>query len=163
MSLTELREQIGTADLGGLTDLGHLTARQVRRIACDAKITPMVLDGDSLPLDVGRAKRTAPPGIRRALTYRDSGCAFPTCDRPPQWTDAHHVTHWVDGGPTELANMTLLCRRHHTLVHHSDWQVRIRDGLPEFIPPGFIDPARKPRRNQLHGVRSPLRRRCLTG
>jgi hypothetical protein len=59
--------------------------------------------------------------------------------------------------------MTLLCRRHHTLVHHSDWQVRIRDGLPEFIPPGFIDPDRKPRRNQLHGVRSPLRRRCLTG
>jgi hypothetical protein len=163
MSLHELRDQIGRADLGGLANRATLTAGQARRIACDAKITPMVLDGDSVPLDVGRTKRTAPPGIRRALTYRDGGCAFPTCNRPPQWTDAHHVTHWVDGGPTTLANMTLLCRRHHTLVHSSTWEVRIRDGLPEFLPPEFIDPERAPRRNQLHGARSPLRRHCLTG
>jgi hypothetical protein len=122
----------------------------------------MVLDGDSLPLDVGRAKRTAPPGIRRALTFRDGGCSFPTCTRPAPWTDAHHVRHWVDGGDTSLDNMVLLCRRHHTLIHHSEWEVRIRDRLPEFRPPGFVDPQRRPRRNTLHGVRSPLRKRCLT-
>jgi hypothetical protein len=59
--------------------------------------------------------------------------------------------------------MVLLCRRHHTLIHHSDWEVRIRDQIPEFVPPVFIDPERTPRRNRLHGVRSPLRKRCLTG
>ena len=160
ISLNELREEVGRAQLG---DLGTLSARQVRRIACDAKIIPLVLDGDSQPLDVGRAKRTAPPGVRRALVWRDAGCSFPTCDRPAQWTDAHHVVSWLDGGPTAVANMTLLCRRHHSLVHHSDWEVRIRDQLPEFLPPAFIDPDRKPRRNTLHGVRSPLRKRCLTG
>jgi hypothetical protein len=57
--------------------------------------------------------------------------------------------------------MVLLCRRHHTLIHHSDWEVWIRDRLPEFIPPSFIDAERKPRRNRLHGARSPLRKRCL--
>jgi hypothetical protein len=163
MSLDELRAGIGHAQLGGLAELGGLSARQVRRIACDAKVVPMVLDGESQPLDVGRAKRTAPPGVRKALVWWDGGCAFPTCARPAEWTDAHHVRHWVDGGPTSVANMTLLCRRHHTLVHQSDWEVRIRDGIPEFIPPGFVDPDRAPRRNALHGVRSPLRKKCLTG
>ena len=95
------------------------------------------------------AKRTAPPGIRRALVWRDGGCAFPTCDRAAPWTDSHHVKHWADGGETSLANMVLLCRRHHTLIHQSDWEVRIRDRLPEFLPPTFIDPDRKPRRNTL--------------
>ncbi|HJP80152.1 MAG TPA: DUF222 domain-containing protein [Pseudonocardiaceae bacterium] len=158
ISLDSLRDQVGTGDLGGLADLGTLTARQVRRIACDAKVLPMVLDADSQPLDVGRSKRTAPSGIRRGLVWRDGGCAFPTCDKPAPWTDAHHVKHWVDGGPTSLTNMVLLCRRHHTLIHQGEWEVRIRDRLPEFLPPAFIDPARKPRRNRLHGVPSPLRR-----
>ena len=31
--------------------------------------------------------------------------------------DAHHITHWGDGGSTSLDNLMLLCRRHHTLVH----------------------------------------------
>jgi hypothetical protein len=166
MSLEDLRTEVGRAQLG---DLGSLTAGVVRRIACDAKVTPMVLDGDSQPLDVGRAKRTAPPGIRKALVWRDGGCAFPGCDRPSAWTDSHHVISWLDGGPTTLANMTLLCRRHHVLIHRSEWEIRMRQGFPEFLPPGFIDPARSPRRNTLHGVRSPLRLRkrvrkhCLTG
>jgi hypothetical protein len=163
ISLRALREQVGAAELGGLADLGRLSARQLRRIACDAKVLPMVLDADSQPLDVGRAKRTAPAGLRRGLVWRDGGCAFPTCDKPAPWTDAHHVRHWVDGGATSLANMVLLCRRHHTLIHHGEWEVRIRDGLPEFLPPPFLDPERKPRRNRLHGVRSPLRKKCLTG
>ena len=159
ISLNELRDQVGRAQLG---DLGTLSARQARRIACDAKVLPMVLDGDSQPLDVGRAKRTAPAGIRRALVWRDGGCAYPSCDRRAQWCDSHHVVSWVDGGPTSVDNMVLLCRRHHTLVHQSQWEVRIRDRLPEFLPPAFIDPERVPRRNVLHGVRSPLRKRCLT-
>ena len=163
MSLEQLREQVGRAQLGGMAELGSLTARQVRRLACDATIIPAVLDSDSQPLDVGRSNRTAPPGIRRALVLRDGGCAFPTCERPAPWTDAHHVVHWANGGPTSLANMVLLCKRHHTLLHHSDWEVRMSEGLPEFLPPAFIDRERKPRRNILHGIRSPLRKSCLTG
>jgi hypothetical protein len=36
---------------------------------------------------------------------------------PAAWADAHHLVHWADGGPTDLANAALLCGRHHTVVH----------------------------------------------
>ncbi|MFC5948854.1 hypothetical protein ACFQH9_11255 [Pseudonocardia lutea] len=35
---------------------------------------------------------------------------------------------------------------HHRQIHTTDWAVRLRDGLPEFIPPPWIDPERRPRR-----------------
>jgi hypothetical protein len=77
----------------------------------------MVLAGDGQPLDVGRAVRTVPSAIRRALDVRDAGCTWKGCDLPPAWCDAHHIEHWADGGPTSLANLRLLCRRHHVAVH----------------------------------------------
>ena len=92
MSLNDLRDQIGNAHIAGATDLGTLNARQARRIACDATVVPLVLDSASQPLDVGRAKRTAPPGIRRALVWRDGGCAFPACDRSAPWSNTSFVT-----------------------------------------------------------------------
>jgi hypothetical protein len=98
----------------------------VRRLACDASLVRVVLDADSQPLDVGRRSRTVPAAIRTALVVRDGGCVFPGCDRPPPWTDAHHVLHWADGGPTSLDNLILLCRRHHRTVHEGHWQI-LRD------------------------------------
>jgi hypothetical protein len=105
-----------------------------------------VLGGDGQPLDVGRISYTTTLAIRRALTARDQGCAFPGCDRPPGWTDAHHIVHWADGGRTSVDNMVLLCGAHHRAVHHDDWVVRIAgNGLPEFIPPRWSDPSQAPR------------------
>src|SRR6266581_6818439 len=118
-----------------------------RRLACDAQVIPMVLGSRSEVLDVGRTTRTIPTAIRRALVQRDTGCAFPGCDRRAGWTDAHHVQSWADGGPTSLDNLVLLCRMHHTLTHRSQWRVRIRDGVPEFVPPKAIDPDQTPRVN----------------
>lgn len=89
----------------------------VRRIACDASVVRVVLDPAGQPLDVGRRTRVVPPAIRTALTVRDRGCTYPGCDRGPQWTDAHHVRHWADGGSTSLENLVLLCRHHHRTVH----------------------------------------------
>ncbi len=99
-------------------DGSTLPASAVRRLACDAKIIPMVLGADSLPLDIGRTSRTVPPQIRIALNHRDKHCQAPGCDRPASWCDAHHVIHWIDGGKTALVNLILLCRRHHSM-HHS--------------------------------------------
>ena len=64
-----------------------------------------------------------PPPLRRALVVRDDGCRYPGCNRPPGWCDAHHVTHWVDGGPTAVDNLVLLCDRHHHVVHEPGWQL----------------------------------------
>ncbi|MEU4620912.1 DUF222 domain-containing protein [Actinoplanes sp. NPDC023801] len=107
------------AKLGtGLLDNGEpLSAGTIRRLGCDARVLPVVLDGDSQILDAGRTRRTATGTMRRALNARDRGCAFPGCDRPPRWCEAHHIVSWADGGPTDLSNLVLLCGFHHRLIH----------------------------------------------
>lgn len=131
-----------TGCLPGMADNGEpLSAAAVRRLACDAGVLPVVLDGQGRPLDVGRSRRTVPTAIFRALAVRDGGCAFPGCDRPTAWCDAHHVLFWSQGGRTALDNLVLLCARHHTVVHHDGWQVSIgADGHPVFRPPRWVDP-----------------------
>ncbi|MPZ71227.1 MAG: DUF222 domain-containing protein, partial [Actinobacteria bacterium] len=94
-----------------------------RRVGCDAAVSRMIFSGNSEPLDVGRRTRVVPAAMRRALVARDRGCCFPGCDRPARWTDAHHIIHWSKGGPTKLANLVLLCRRHHRKVHEGRWRV----------------------------------------
>ncbi|WP_370453079.1 HNH endonuclease signature motif containing protein [Micromonospora sp. A202] len=100
---------------------------------------------------MGRQRRLVSGPLRRALVLRDRGCAFPGCDRPPRWCDAHHIHHWADGGSTSLTNPVLLCAHHHRHVHRGEWTVRLGgDGRPEFVPPAWLDPDRLPRRNQYH-------------
>jgi hypothetical protein len=60
---------------------------------------------------------------RAALVVRDGGCAVAGCDRPPAWCEAHHLRHWLHGGPTDLANLALVCRAHHRAVHEGGWQL----------------------------------------
>jgi hypothetical protein len=138
----------GRATLG---DLGTISAAEARIHACDCKLIPVVLGTQSEPLDLGRHHRLISAPLRRALYLRDRGCAFPGCHRPPRHCQGHHIRHWADGGPTELGNLVLMCAHHHRLLRRSGWQVRIAaDGLPEFLPPVFLDQRRKPRRNNLH-------------
>jgi len=127
-----------------------LSASAVRRLACDADLTPMVLGSASEILDVGRTQRLVTTGIWKALVARDQHCTFPGCRRPPIACDAHHITHWLDGGDTSLTNMALLCRAHHTMIHNTPWQIRINqaDHRPEFIPPIRLDPEQKPVRER---------------
>ena len=141
-----LRTGLGLATL----DYGtHISAAEARRWACDAKIIPVVLGGQSEPLDVGRAMRTVSLAIRRALVARDRGCAFPGCDRPPGMCQAHHALHWIDDGESNVENCVLLCETHHRHVHRTGWEVLIHPGHVEFIPPAIIDPNRTPLRNPL--------------
>jgi hypothetical protein len=130
---------------------GRLSPAQVRQLACDAKVIPAVLGGDGQVLDLGRSRRLITGALRRALEVRDRGCAFPGCDRPPRWCDGHHIHPWVDGGPTSLDNSVLLCGFHHRVIHRGHWIVRLGgNGLPEFIPPAYVDPQQRPRRNLYH-------------
>ncbi|MER7860780.1 DUF222 domain-containing protein [Amycolatopsis japonica] len=150
VGLDALKTGLGTACLDFV---GRITAREARLAACDCLMIPVVLSAAGEPLDVGRMKRFVTPGQRRALNIRDGGCAFPGCHRAPKHCHAHHIRHWADGGPTDLRNLVLLCSFHHRLIHHGDWQVRMAPGgIPEFVPPQYLDPLQVPRRNTLHRV-----------
>ncbi|WP_214366557.1 HNH endonuclease signature motif containing protein [Pseudonocardia sp. H11422] len=148
--LTVLENRLGMGLLGFAdgTLAGTIAAEDARRLACDAHVACVVIGGRGELLDIGRNSRVVPRGLRRALAQRDGGCAFPGCECPPQWTDAHHVVHWADGGVTALHNLVLLCPRHHTTLHSSEWEVTITDGFPLFHPPPWVSGG--PRRNPLH-------------
>jgi hypothetical protein len=127
-----------------------LSPEAARRLACDCDITPIVLGAINEPLNAGRTKRLVTGEIRKALIARDKGCAMKGCCRPARWTRAHHVIHWADGGETSVDNCVLLCDFHHRQIHHGDWKVRMNNGIPEFIPPKYVDFEQKPIRNTYH-------------
>jgi hypothetical protein len=146
MSLDSLQQRLSENTPGVLDNTGQpLSITQIRRLACDCHVLPMVLGSDSQPLDVGREERTAPPHIRAALLVRDGHCAFPECDQPPGTPEAHHIVSWLDGGDTALANMTMICAAHHRIVHNKGWVIKMIDGRPTFLPPSTVDPWRRPR------------------
>jgi hypothetical protein len=132
---------------GNLLFTGPVTASTVRKIACDADIIPILLGTEGRILDIGRTSRVFPPHIRKALTARDQGCAFPGCTIPAPWCEAHHINYWSRGGTTGTENAALLCSHHHHVIHKELWTIQIRTGIPWFIPPPHIDPRQKPRRN----------------
>jgi len=134
-----------------LEDGTRVSAATSRRLACDSGLVRIATgpDGsgpDRSVLDVGRKTRTIPPALRRALEVRDRGCRFP--DHSPlasgarglRFTDAHHIVHWADGGETKLANLVLLCRFHHRVVHEEGYRV----DFPTTGRPNFYDPRGKP-------------------
>jgi hypothetical protein len=103
---------------------GHLSAATLERLTCDCDISRVITAGRSEVLDVGRATRTTPPAIWKALVVRDQHCQAPGCDRPPASCQAHHIVHWTRGGPTNLQNLQLLCWNHHRERHNHDAQAR---------------------------------------
>lgn len=124
-----------------------ISSKTVERLACDSSIARVLLDSDSMVIDVGRSKRVVSEPARRALWARDGSCRWPACDRPASWSAAHHVVHWINGGATDLNNLILLCHRHHRMVHEGNWQI-VRGDLGGIlvIPPTvmFGPPARGP-------------------
>jgi hypothetical protein len=145
----ELKSLIDGLKAGTLTTGCRVSAAEVRRMACEQAILPMVFDGLPLPLDCGREKRLFTREQRRAAEKRDRGCSFPGCSRPPVWCVGHHARkRWAQGGTTNLSDMVLICPAHHRMVHAQDWDIIFAaDGHPEYIPPASIDPRRRPLRN----------------
>ena len=104
-----------------LPDGTPIPGGRLRQLACDAEVLPAIFRGPSQPLDLGRARRRASLAQRNALLARDGKCVG--CGAKAAWCQAHHITHWMDGGPTNLENLTLLCSRCHHKVHDDQWKV----------------------------------------
>ncbi|MDZ7732277.1 MAG: HNH endonuclease signature motif containing protein [Acidimicrobiia bacterium] len=115
-----------------------LTPAELDRNLCDCHLVRMLTAGSSQPLDVGHAARRPTTAIIRALAARDAGCAFPDCDTPFRWCDAHHLQPWERHGETALTNLVTLCRHHHRLVHDHGWSCHLDPATarPRFTTPG---------------------------
>ena len=108
------------------TALGaDLPVETVRRLACEAEILPVVLDGRSVPIDVGRSKRLATVHQRRALEAIYPTCAIPDCEVIFDHCNVHHIDYWENGGSTDLNNMIPLCSRHHHATHEGGWKLQL--------------------------------------
>lgn len=103
-----------------LADGAPLAKDTARRITCASALIPVVDDEQGEPLNVGRRTRA----IRRALRLRDDGCRFPGCTHK-RFVDAHHITHWADGGETKLNNLVELCKRHHRWLHEGGFEIEM--------------------------------------
>jgi hypothetical protein len=114
------------ADHGGaeIEGGGVVGAKTARRLACDGRIEFAFHDCFGRTVGVDRAARTASPWLVRQLRHRDRGCTFPGCDA--RWfLHAHHIWHWIRGGPTDLDNLVLVCTFHHKLLHEYGWHVEL--------------------------------------
>jgi len=155
MTLDQLLDGLGGAQIDGLggvrgaridgVDAG-ISATTARILAAEANIIPAVLGGAGEILDLGRARRLFSPAQRQALSERYGGCAFPGCGHPPSYTEAHHIRWWSRGGPTDHSNGIPLCSFHHHRIHDDGWEIQMRDHIPYFIPPPWVDPDRMPRK-----------------
>jgi hypothetical protein len=94
---------------------GPVSLETLRRIAGDCSLRRLLLDEDSLVIDVGRERRLYRGGSRFAIDARDGGCVWPGCSREPRFCQVDHEVEWWQGGETTAANGRLLCRYHHRL------------------------------------------------
>ena len=121
MELQRLLDGLGSARLDtGVT----ISAGEARRLSCNAGLVPVVLDGASRPLDLGRTKRLATDAQRKALATVHDTCGIDGCERPFSWCELHHLLPWLLGGRTDLADLIPLCGHHHRRAHDDRFDLR---------------------------------------
>ena len=131
----------GHANSGGLGEAracrtlngSELTVETIRRLACEAEIIPLVLDGKSVPLDVGKSKRLASAYQRRALAAVHETCAIDGCSVKFSHCEPHHIDYWENGGATDLNNLVPLCSRHHHAAHEGGWKLSLNTETRELL------------------------------
>lgn len=133
-----------TPDLARLAWVGPASQATTEQLTCDASITTVVVDGETVPLQLGRERRLFPAHLRKAIIVRDGGACI-KCGAPASWTQVHHIEHWSRGGNTDLDNGCLVCTSCHDDIHHRGWGVTIGyDRHPWLIAPAVVDPRRRP-------------------
>jgi hypothetical protein len=135
-----LMEQRGMASIEG--SLSKVTFEKLEEHLCEGGQLGVLFDRNGNLIDVGREQRLFTKRQRTGLAVRDGGCRYPGCDKPPSWTEAHHILQWArDHGRTDVINAILLCRYHHMLIHELGAEI-IQDGAKYWLKlPKSMDPA----------------------
>ncbi|WP_309103803.1 DUF222 domain-containing protein [Microbacterium sp.] len=119
--LTLIGQDTTPAELDGTTPIDPATAKTLAGAASGwDRILTHPITGAILTVD--RYRPTA--DLKRHLQARDQRCRFPTCGMPARDSDLDHTRDAAHGGPTTHTNLGALCRRHHTLKHHTPWHVQ---------------------------------------
>jgi hypothetical protein len=118
----------------GIEGGGVLHPETARRLCCDSRLQVVLTEEDGNALGIGRLSRTVPPYLMRQVRMRDGGCTFPGCEAR-SFLYAHHIVHWIRGGPTDLENLVLVCGFHHKLVHEFGWNVSLTGSVVEWFRP----------------------------
>lgn len=143
--ITMTAEQFRSGTGLATTSYGQkLKVDQALRLADQAAIAWIVHNSTGGILDYGTTRRVASDKQTLALIARDQGCCFPGCADPPEWTERHHIIPWREGGQTEVNNLCLLCDFHHDRIDTGGWRITMRDGVPWFVPPAWLDPEQRP-------------------
>ena len=130
---------------GTTSDGTKISVDRLLDLAAEAEIIPTVFNRAGEVLSLGRTRRIASRSQTLALVARDGGCSFPGCHHAPEWCERHHIKGWLNGGRTDLTNLTLLCRYHHHNFATRGWACRLNgEGLPEWVPPRHVDRAQVP-------------------
>lgn len=151
------------ADTGADTGSGSIEGQTaavslatVRRLACDGGLQPILFDDDGRALNLGRTQRLHSTRQRSVISARDGGCIMTGCDRPPSWTEVHHIKEFSRGGKTDVDDGVCLCRHHHMLMHNNGWRITRTKARYWLVPPPDIDPLQRPR--PLHSKSAAMRR-----
>ena len=124
--LSDLQRGSGAAVTEGQT--AGISIGTVHRFICAGGAVPILFDEDGRAINVGRSQRFFTERQRIGISARDGGCVIPGCDRPPSWTEAHHIDEWdAHGGRTDIDDGVSLCRHHHMWVHDGERRI-IRSG-----------------------------------
>ena len=138
-----LNNRRGHGHLEGEAD--PISIETVERIACSAGTLPIAFDDEGQGMNLGREQRLFSRRQRDVMAARDGGCMWIGCDRPPSWTEAHHIEFWDrDHGSTDLDKGILLCKHHHLLAHDHHWEITRERGDYWLIPPPTVDAAQQP-------------------
>jgi hypothetical protein len=133
--LADLQRGGGAAHVEGQS--AGLSVGTVHRMICAHGVVPILFDHDGRAMNVGRTQRLFTARQRIALASRDGGCLIPGCDRPPSWTEAHHIDEWdAHDGRTDIDQGVSLCCHHHMWVHHGGRRIRFSDDGYALHEPG---------------------------
>ncbi|MCY4258420.1 MAG: DUF222 domain-containing protein, partial [bacterium] len=110
----------GQLTAAGLIDGTPIGIDEIRRLACEAEIIPMIFNSDAQPLYVGRTRRKHTKAQKLALYKRDKRCT--SCGIRASSCDVHHIIPWEHGGTTDITNLTLLCPTCHRQTHKSAYK-----------------------------------------
>jgi len=153
VTLADIDRRRGVASLEGQS--AAVSVATAERIGCSGGYLPILFEGTDA-LDLGRSRRLYTGRQREVLAAIWRGCAVPGCDRPPSWTESHHIYQWDrDAGRTDVRDGVLLCRHHHMMIHNRGWRIWRRGG-EYFLDPPPGDPLNT--RVELE-TKNPVRRR----